>query len=326
MKITVLGVFSPGQLADSLAHGLSTLGHEVSPVSDQALLPTSRLGRLVARRRPELMRWFGNWRRQLELAETVIATQPELVLAVKSPYLQPAALHRIRQRSAARVFNWYPDNPFVNYGQRTPLATLRHFDRIIVFSPALAERVKKSLRVEAQYIPFGYDPRYYFPPPTPRIIKADVAFVGQHRPERAALAATLIEAGFSLRVAGPGWETAAEPVRAAWHTGPAWGSDAARLYHEARVGLNDLHARSNAHSHNMRSWEIPATGTPMATTESAHQRELLAGIPMITYYNGSKDLAAAVDHLIASSAHDQEPVDLSLHTYTERCRSLIAAL
>lgn len=325
MRITVLGALGPGQLADSLTYGLRTLGHEVSAVSDKPLIPAARLGRLLARRRPQLLRWSGQ-RQQLELGRAVIATRPALVLAVKSPYLQAEIIDRIRAGTAAHMFNWYPDNPFVNYGQGAPLSALRHYDRIIVFSPSLAERVKKTLKVDAQYIPFGFDPRYYFPAPQPRDVKTDVAFVGQCRRERAALVSTLIAAGFAVRVAGPGWDAAAEPVRAAWRPGPTWGVDAARLYHEARVGLNDLHRKSNAHSHNMRTWEIPATGTPMATTDSPHQRELLRDIPGVSFYTGQRDLPTVVENLIVSAAQRGLPVDLSAHTYERRCRALVATL
>jgi len=326
MRITVLGAVAPGQLADSLAFGLVELGHDVSAVSAQALMPPSRFGRLLARRQPRLWRWTGRRHGQLELSRAVVATRPDLVLAVKAPYLQAWVVDRIRAQTGAPILNWYPDNPFVNYGQRTPLSTLRHYDRIIVFSPALAERVRSRLNVEAQYIPFGFDPRYFFPAAKPQPAKADVAFVGQCRPERAALVSTLLSSGYSVRVAGPGWEAAAKPIRSAWHSGPVFCADAARLYQEARVGLNDLHRQGNAHSHNMRTWEIPATGTPMATTDSAHQRELLHDVRAVGYYAGPHDLPAVVGSLITASATGDPPVDLSAHTYEERCRSLLTSL
>ena len=325
MRITVYGSNATGHLAESLAYALGRLGHDVSPVSNQPIVPAGKLGRLLARKWPHVLSWSSTWRRQHELADAIIATRPELVLAVKAPYLLPSMIERIRAQTHARILNWYPDNPFVDYGQRTPLRTLCHYDRMIVFSPALAEQVKRTIGIEAQYVPFGFDPRYYFPAPHPRNVRSDVAFVGQCRPERAALVASLLRAGFSVRVAGPGWDRADPAIRSAWQPGPAWGVAAARLYHEARVGLNDLHPKSNAHSHNMRTWEIPATGTPMATTDSAHQRQLLQEIPTVRYYAGPTDLPAAVESLIASG-NGHAAVDLSAHTYEERCRSLIATL
>lgn len=325
MRITVYGPNTTGQLADSLAYALGRLGYEVSPVSNEPIVPATKLGRFVARKRPELLRSASHRSRQREIADAVIATRPDLIVAVKAAYLWPSTIDRIRARTGASIINWYPDNPFVYYGPRPPLRTLAHYDRMVVFSPELANRVKRSIGIEAHYIPFGFDPRYYFPAPQPREIKADVAFVGHCRPERAALVGSLLRAGFSVRVAGPGWDRVDPAIRSAWQPGPAWGFAAARLYHEARVGLNDLHPKSNAHSHNMRSWEIPATDTPMATTDSAHQRELLREVPSVAYYAGPADLPSAVERLI-TSRNGHPPVDLSAHTYEERCRSLLATL
>ncbi|HZC78345.1 MAG TPA: hypothetical protein VE258_11390, partial [Ktedonobacterales bacterium] len=199
----MVGIFGRGRLAESLSHGVSGLGHAVADVSTEAIMPVTRLGRLIAQMRPELLRFSPNWRCQLNLLELVVSTTPDLVLVVKAPYLQAEVIDRMRRRTKARILNWLPDDPLLGLRPAVPLSALRRYDRVIVYSPAMATRVRDQLGLDVQCIPFGFDPRYYFPAAGPRSAASDVAFVGQYRLERGALLMRLLEAGFSMRIGGP---------------------------------------------------------------------------------------------------------------------------
>jgi spore maturation protein CgeB len=239
--------------------------------------------------------------------------------------LAPAVIDEIRGQTSAPIVNWLPDDPFLALRPAVHQEALRRYDVIVTYSPDIARRIGSELSIRSMVIPFGFDPTDYRAAAVASQPSYDVAFVGQFRPERAAIVESLAGMEFKLLVSGPGWGRAAAAARGAWRATPSFGTDACARYQEARIGLNILHPENNRGSHNMRTWEILASGTPMLTTDTAQQRQLLDGISGVGFYSDPGTLEHGATKLIRDGRRPTSP-QLEKHTYASRCDQLLRAL
>jgi hypothetical protein len=322
MKVAVIGTFGTGLLATSLARGFTSAGCEVTRVSDRAAAPAGRARRLAAHSWPAIAGPFLlKSSEQERLVESVASARPDLVLLVKCAYVTRRTVGRVRAASGAMVVNWMPDDPFVALRPAVPISALSACDAIVSYSDSVCHRLESDLKVPAHSIAFGFDPHDY-QPDVQVVAQWDVTFVGQHSAHREGVVAELMAAGLQTRVFGPRWYRARASVRAAWDPAESYGPAACRRYHLGRVGINILHPRNNVDSHNMRTFEIPATGRAMVTTDTVQQRRLLRGISGIGYYTGSENLRARV-HELLSTGEAPLPTTMATHTYEQRCRQLL---
>lgn len=323
MKILIVGDLSEGALALSLSRALSSLGVDAHSVVDDALVPSGRGRRLLARGTARL----GAWRQDISsLLPDPASFQPDVVLLVKSPYLNSGSVRSIRRLTGARVVNWLPDDPFLAARPAVTLGALKACDVVVTYSESIAARLISDLHVRSWVIPFGFDPHNYFPSDNESKRRIyDVCFAGQYSRHRERHVEHLLRAGLRLAIRGAGWEQATSPVRAAWSNVPCFGPAVSRLYHQSRVGLNVLHPLNNTGSHNMRTFEILGSGTPMITTDTHQQRALLHGIDGVRYYDSLGSMVSAFTALAGSSERPARG-QLACHTYARRCSSLIEKL
>lgn len=322
MRIAVVGPGGEGQLAPSLASALAHEGHTVELVAadgaqrGQRLLSAARrLGVDTVPARLATSRWTGR--------ESV--RRADVVLVVKGRFVPRAVVERLRRGGEAIVVNYFPDNPlFPEFHEPALVDALRAYDAVAIWSEPLAARLRET-GVPARMLPFGYDEALYGPGEAvePRW---DVAFVGQWSALRERHVAAL--EGLRVAVAGSGWAERGDalPSSAAALPGHWFGRRAAALYRESRVGLNVLHPQ-NEGAHNMRTWELPATGTAAVMTDSAYHRELFAGGgPRL--FADLDGLRGAVDELLADDAGRAEAGAAGLRavrdgTYRARMRDLL---
>lgn len=322
MKVAVVGNFGPGFLATSLARGFASAGCEVVNVSARATAPAGRVRQLMVQRWPNVTRpFFLKPSEQVRLVESVASARPELILIVKCPYLTGRTVQHMRAVSGAMVVNWMPDDPFVAAMPAVSISALIACDAVVSYSDAICRRLESDLRVTAHLIPFGFDSVEY-QPAAGVLPQWDVTFVGSHSRQREGIIASLIAARLDVRVFGPRWYRASAAVRAAWDPVESFGPEACRKYHLGRIGINILHPRNNFGSHNMRTFEIPAAGRPMITTDTDQQRRLLIGVSGVGYYTGGKSLVANTEELLSSGLAPL-PAEMAPHTYEQRCRRLL---
>ena len=139
---------------------------------------------------------------------------------------------------------------------------MREYDQVVVWAPHVAEALATHRMRRVRVIPFGYDPMIYQPPPAPIEPAWDVAMVGQHYPTRLSYVEVLADR--RLFVSGLGWTRAAAGTALAGRVGDAsfGGPETCRVYWSSLFGLNPL-APSNLPAHNMRTFEVPASGAAM---------------------------------------------------------------
>jgi spore maturation protein CgeB len=112
-------------------------------------------------------------------------------------------------------------------------------------------------------------------------------------------------------------------------TGPRWGRSAARVYWSAHLGVNILDPQ-NLIGHNMRTWELPATGRASVVTYTT-DHEALFGSRGALLVDRPEELRVAVERLLADP-HEREAIaragrEAVRHgTWRARARELAAAI
>lgn len=269
MRVAIVGADDNGSLTRSFVQGARDQGLDAHPVFAD---------RLVAGWRPLfLARRFGAdgiiaapLARMLE--RRLVALEPDVVVVVKGRFIDRACLDRLRRRLACPIINYYPDDPlWPGHDDRRLHSVLGRYDEVVVWGERVAEGLR-GLSIPSRVVPFGYDPTTYAPPrerPTPRY---DVVLVGQRYDARDAFIQQLTD--LRLLVSGVGWDSATtDAVRRVAGTRTYSAQEICRLYGQAAFGLNIL-APWNLPAHNMRTFEIPATGTPIVVTRTPEHERL----------------------------------------------------
>lgn len=314
-----------GQLGSSLASGFLTHGHEVILVGERRL--TGGYGLYVRARRMRADRPLAHLAGR-QLVERVARHVPDVVVVVKGRFLTAGTVRRLREKTGAVLINWCPDDPlYPPFRENEWLRSLREFDLVAIWSELLSHRLLEA-DINAVAVPFGYDPVWYDNEPAEPLLW-EVVFVGQWSAEREAHIRGL--AGLSLGVAGSGWAKALRGTRFARSVIPGrhFGRQAATLYRSAKVGLNILHPQ-NAGTHNMRSWELPATETAMVATDTREHRTMFenGGAVLVDSPDATR---AAVNDLLVDAQRRREVAHrgraaVAEGTYAERVAALLREL
>jgi spore maturation protein CgeB len=268
VRIAVVGADEKGSLARSFVDGARALGHEAYPVFADAVIAGRRP--LFLARRLRLDGAVGApilW----DLERRLARVRPELVLVVKGRFIDASSVRRMRARLKCPILNYYPDDPlWPGHDDRRLLVALEFYDEVIVWADRVAEGLA-ARGVNARVVPFGYDPKGYVPKNHNGEREFDAILVGQRYEEREEFVAALTD--IRLLVSGTGWDAARhDVVRQIASTRTYSGAEISRLYARSAFGLNFL-SPWNLGSHNMRTFEIPATGTAMvATWTPDHER------------------------------------------------------
>jgi spore maturation protein CgeB len=337
-RILVIGPFAPGQLPISFARAFERLGHQVLRYDSDAAYFAAAPGaefRVIRRMLRPLL-----WRRvNRETVEVVRDTRPDLVLAVKGTYLHPSTIRFIRCTLGIPICNYYPDNPFcgvpwhprrTSAQRRDLLSALREYTRVWIWERGLVSRLADT-GVAAAYLPFGVDPEMSAAPPRGRCDDCSeehpVVFIGRHTDKRQAHVAGVRR--HRVAVWGTRWRRAQPEIgsRHRIHHRQLAAQACASVYSAASVCLNvvdDL----NMPGHNMRTFEIPASGALMLSTYTDEQAEFFPDGEAALYYRDAAELDDKLDRALkdrawAARARRRAAAIAAGHTYTERVKTML---
>ncbi len=338
MRILVIGPFGPGLLPESYARALERNGHEVFRFdSDRAYFgSTWYAGNRMARGLFKHALWN---RLNMLTVEIVRCVRPSLVLACKAVFLAPETVRRIRLEEATLIVNYYPDDPYIGVPldprktsaqRRNLIDALKEYTRVFTYEKGLVRRLEAD-GVAAAYLPFGVDPdsfRPAEPKSCPECGKMHhVAFVGQHnvRRERQLDAVERHE----VALWGARWKRARKRFRGRHliHEQKVYGPTCASVYSSANVCLNILN-EWNIPGHNMRTFEVPASGGVMLSTHTAEQAEFFPEGEAAWYYRDPSELDGILDRLV----HEPETLERTRrtalkivrdHSYQSRAKELL---
>jgi spore maturation protein CgeB len=310
--VLVIGDMSLGALAESYARGFERIGlHVVRFNSEEALRRSSRLARNRLTRR--LTRRHGWTMLNHEITEIAYAIRPELVFAVKASFLDPDTIRLIRRNITSSFLNCYPDNPYVGIRldpretsalRRDLIDVLREYSTVLMWERNLESRLARD-GVRAEYLPFGVDRELFHAPSvteSSRCISCrsqhQVVFVGTNSRARRLEISRIRR--HSVAIWGNNWPIRWKPPSAEHQVhGAVWGKAVCRIYAHASVSLNILNAES-LDGHNMRTFEIPASGGVMLSRFTPAQNELFPEGEAALYYRSPEE----IDDLIESTLRD----------------------
>jgi hypothetical protein len=312
-KILVIGPFNPGALAESYARGFERLGMNVVRFdSERVLTEASRFSsNRLLRRALRASLWNAANRETSEFASRV---RPDLIFAVKCTFLHPETVRQIRKITGAPLVNYYPDNPYigVHWMPRTPSAqrgdlieVFRQYSAVFMWERSLLERLRRD-RVAAEYLPFAVDPELFHPQAVSPPLSCSacgsqhaVVFVGTYTRARYQEITSIRR--HPVAIWGDSWPAQAKlGPRHRLHP-PIYGNGLSRIHASAEVSLNVLNAES-LQGHNMRSFEVPASGGVMLARYTAAQDELFPENEAAAYYRSPDEIDAKLDLLLGDAA------------------------
>lgn len=259
LRVLIIGEFGPGKLGlyYQRAFQKMRIRCDTFDCDPTNLLPGSMRAYRAVRRVLRIGLWRLLEHRCLEQAKSGY----DLILVLKAPFLSPPCIRNLRSITQ-KVIMYYPDSPWDPYTQRlNVLDVLRACDLTLIWSRDLVQRLSTE-GVRADYLPFAYDPEDYSPPTREMDREPRAVFIGQVYPKRVEWLRAL--EGLPVEIVGTDWREewfgkgSSIRVIREHRMGKACGE----TYGRHVVALNVLDDK-NSGGHNMRTYEIPATGTMM---------------------------------------------------------------
>ena len=312
-RILVIGPSHQGALPESYARAFERLGMEVFRFDDdRALFRATGFARnRLLRRAFRGLLWWELNRAILEIAETV---RPALVFAVRAAYLEPETVACIRKLTGVPFVNHYPDNPYIGLRlipgepstqRHNLIEVLREYSTVWMWERSLLRRLRED-RVAAEYLPFGVDPELFHPQSGAEPLSCQscgtqhqVVFVGTCTRFRRREIANIRK--HSVAIWGNGWPSKGKSAQQYRVHAPVYADAVARIHAAAEVSLNVLNAES-LDGHNMRTFEVPASGGVMLARYTDAQAEFFPENEAAAYYRSSEELDAKIDCLLGDAA------------------------
>ncbi len=335
MRVLIVGLDRPGALEQYCEKGLRQLGHAVEYYDlYENFVRRSRFRQTPVLNEVEQAVRKGPYNRQL--VERVKRTRPDLVLVFKGIELLSSTLRHLRALPNRPILaNWNPDNPFdlsPSNTSRELIASVPTYDMYFMWDRDLFSPLREIGARRVEYLPFGYDPDEHHPvelSETEReALHSQACFVGGYTPERASLLAHLT--GYRLGLWGTDWHRlpADSPLHGHLRGGWTHGQAMSKVFSAADMVLNFIRPQ-NGQAHNMRTFEVPATGAMMLSTRTRDQVGWLAEGKAAAYFATPEEMVEGVAYYLG---HQDEHADLALtghrlitegeHTYYDRMRQL----
>ncbi len=280
-----------------------------------------------------------------DLVAQAKAFKPDLIYVYRGTHVWPCTLKRLKKATGAKVFGYNNDDPF---SPTYPTYFWRHFRRgIQLYDHVFAYRAKNI----ADYTAAGYANtsilRSYFikgsnkpltPKPTNNAFSCDVIFIGHYEADgRDDVLMHLINNGINFKLFGTLWENAPRYQELKSHMGghikPLYGADYNTALNSAKIALVFL-SKINNDSYTRRCFEIPATGTLMASeyTEDL-ANNLYKPDEEAIYFTSKEELLTKLQNLLANpkklnaiAAAGHARILKDGHEVTDRARQIINTL
>lgn len=326
MKVAIIGSFWFGSLEESYAYAFEQLGHTVARIDFEEEYRT------VLPIQNKLVEKGGRtwWARiaTLKTASLAIDARPDVILIIKGKLFDPVGIRELKKRlPKTKVINFNPDSPWEQANSSKQLSqSIPLYDIHFTWNRSLIQQFKNAGAANCYYLPFAYDPRLHFPvEPLPDNREYDLSFIGTYAPEREQLLTQLN--GLNISVWGNGWEKATQLSKYKIMGNAIYGKDAVCEMNKGICSLNILRPQ-NEGSHNMRTFEIPATKNILLTTRSEEQSEFYIEAVDFFSYDSIEDIYNIINVLKTNEALQREIREhcyetVRPHTYIKRAETML---
>ena len=298
--VMLVGMFSKNDdqytYASSFARTFYTLGHRVITFNNRyQFLPWFPV---------RFTNWLNNYLINQSLLKQIKKYRPDLLFLIKGENIFPSTLKIIKAQYNPIIINFYPDNPFVVWnGNSTQhlLASLPVYDHFLIWSRMLIPALQSAGCKNVHYFPLAFEEEIFnqIPEEIKPQYRSEVCFVGTWEPAREHWLTGLLERlpNLDLAIWGDLWSKNISPEHIL-HTkirGQAvYGEKMLAATQGADIVLNFIREQ-NATAHNMRTFEVPASGAFLLTQRTHEQAAgLFTEYESIACFENLDELAAQV--------------------------------
>jgi spore maturation protein CgeB len=316
MRVLIAGLSGSSHIGGSFMRAAGKLGLGTHFCDmNEAWRPGTLLQKLLwhfGDRRPVRMGGFG-----LKVLHACAQFRPDLLLATGMAPLERSILERCRQMGV-RCVNYSTDDPFAKAQHaRWFLSALRCYD--LVFSPRRAnlDELKAHGCLRVEYLPFGYDPDLFYPPPLTEATEtaSDLFFAGTADSGRVPFITAAVRAGLNVRLHGINWNN--YPETRELSRGQADIPTLRRAIQNCRVALCVVR-HENRDGHSMRTFELPAVGACMVVEDTPEHREIFGPDgKTVRYFQTPAEMVARTSWLLEQSS-ERERLKAQVHEYITR--------
>lgn len=237
--------------------------------------------------------------------------KPDVVFVFKGMEVLPDTLKRFRSQGI-KLVNYNPDSPFIfsgrGSGNPNVIKSLELYDLHFTYSEDIRREMElRHPEIPVRILPFGYelsDELYQLASAQPEIMK--LCFVGNADRHRAALITALANKGVSIDVYGFFWPRFVKHKNIT--TYPAVLQDEFWLtLRKYRIQLNIMRPH-NLMSHNMRTFEVPATGGIQLAPKNEEHRHFFKEGEEIFLFDDVEECISNIQHLLSLDAADSEKI------------------
>lgn len=303
-KVLIVGqVLEVGRTEEVYGRGFSALGCEVKHFTWKEAVPS-----LFSRSFSQRVAWRLAWQllarsANQALIEMANQFQPDLTFVVSPNLVRPSSIQALQQHGL--VFVFFTDNPLDQHHthsnswvrQGLPL-----WDAVFIWSQELAKHLTKNGVKKVVFHPFCSDVQYHFPKRQTSPIY-DVAFIGNWDASRKREQYLKAISHHRLGIWGSDyWVThCRETSIRGLCKGMCTYVEIPEFLGSAKIGLNILRPQ-NESGHNIRTFEIPATGTLMLSERSLELLNLFEEDREAVYFSSPDELNKKVEHLLQNDS------------------------
>ncbi|MFI5201688.1 MAG: glycosyltransferase [Candidatus Kapaibacterium sp.] len=329
MKVLISGSFWHGSLEESYARAFEAIGWRVVRFDWEQIArahPLAMMAFADKLLRLRIADRVGNW-----FIDAIEGARPDLVLVIKGRTISPDTLSKAKRiLNEQPLVNFNPDSPW-DPSNRTKrlLDSIPAYDVHFTWNSGLQNEFTQAGAKQVHYLPFAYDPVLHHPPmgqtSKPQY---DAIFVGTYSPERDKLLGSLTNC--EIRIVGNDWQRAKE-IPKQWILSKAiYGEEALNVLGMGACAINILRPQ-NAGSHNMRSFEIPASAHAMLATRSEEQSNWFTEGTDAHYFDGPEELSRKIraytqDREYAKTIARNGYERVREETYEKRTRTILDML
>ena len=272
----------------------------------------------------------------LGLLKRVDEFRPDMILFFKGMEIYPGTLKKLSLQGI-KLVNYNPDNPFIfsgrGSGNRNVTRSVSLFDLYLSYDIEVCERLMKESNVVSGLLPFGFeiDERYFQScGVVPEVIRT--CFVGNPDKQRCDFINNIAGSGVKIDVYGNRWEKwpLHENISIKGYLQGLQLWEKLRAY---RVQLNLLRSH-NEHSHNMRTFEIPAIGGIQLAPDTPDHRLFFKPSEEIFLFNEITDCVDTINRLLALPVSEAEVIRIAArkrsvesgYSYRYRTEELVSLL
>lgn len=272
---------------------------------------------------------------QNRFTKTVTEADFDIVFVIKGEQLSKDTMKRVKKRTDALLCNWNPDNPFIARSNERRLETyldaLPLYDHIFIWTKALFDQLAEAGARHLHHLPFAYDPTIHRRVEPDPEFRSDVVFAGHWSEKRQRFLSAIAELDVDLAIYGNYWRRKCfdRQLRRCIRDSAVFGDEYCKAYCSSKIAINIV-ADHNLDAYNMRSFEIPATGSFMATTRTSGQGEIFGEGEGMVCFDTPIELREVVTKYLDNGKREtiaeRGKERVKSHTYRTRMEKVISAM